>query len=100
LAVNLLGDTSFAAILFRLYWRIARSAGAPASPIGVAGEVVEVGGFRFTRRRLLAWGGGCAVAAAVIGAVALSRVRVDDKVLIMAHRGASKAAPENTLAAF
>ena len=30
----------------------------------------------------------------------LSRVRINDNVLVMAHRGASKAAPENTLAAF
>jgi glycerophosphoryl diester phosphodiesterase len=100
LAVNLLGNTSFAVILFRLYWHIARSAGAPASLHGAGGEVVALGGFRFTRRRLLVWGTGCALAALVIGAVALSRVRVDDNVLIMAHRGASKAAPENTLAAF
>jgi glycerophosphoryl diester phosphodiesterase len=103
LAVSLLGETSFATILFRLYWHMARSAGAPGPVHGAdaaGGEVVELGGFRLARKRLLAGCAVCAVAALVVGAIALSRVRIDDKVQIMAHRGASKAAPENTLAAF
>ena len=55
-------------------------------------------GFAITRKWLLAGGIGLVVAV-TIGVVALQSVRREDKVQIMAHRGASKAAPENTLAA-
>jgi glycerophosphoryl diester phosphodiesterase len=102
LVVNLLGDTAFAALLFRLYWHNARSVGAPTSlHAGVSTEITTPRGVRLTRWRLLASGAVGAVAALLIGAIVVSRMNVDDgRVLIMAHRGASKAAPENTLAAF
>jgi glycerophosphoryl diester phosphodiesterase len=101
LAVNLLGDTAFAALLFRLYWHYARSADAPTSPHAVSTQITTPRGVRLTRWRLLASGAVGAVAALLIGAIVVSRMKVDDgRVLIMAHRGASKAAPENTLAAF
>lgn len=49
-------------------------------------------------RRLLAASIGM-LAALTIGFVALNGLPLEDKTLVMAHRGASKAAPENTLAA-
>ena len=39
------------------------------------------------------------ILAIAIGFVSIRSVRLDDKAVIMAHRGASRAAPENTLAA-
>jgi glycerophosphoryl diester phosphodiesterase len=57
------------------------------------------GRIRITRRRIIAWSAVGVVAAMLIGTLALRSVRPDHRVKIMAHRGASKAAPENTLAA-
>jgi glycerophosphoryl diester phosphodiesterase len=56
-------------------------------------------GIRFSRRRLLAGLAVLGCAAAAIGAWLLLGVRGHDEVVVIAHRGAASAAPENTLAA-
>jgi glycerophosphoryl diester phosphodiesterase len=98
LAINLLAETSFATIFFRLYWQLARDPqiAAPGAAIGAD----QAARSWFSGMRLLAVGAICTIVALLVGAIALSRVRPDDTVMIMAHRGASKAAPENTMAAF
>ena len=96
LAVNLLGSISFAVILFTLFQE--QGCDAEQLSTGFARQTAEDPGFAITPKWLLAGGLGLA-AAVTIGFVALQSVRREDKVQIMAHRGASKAAPENTLAA-
>jgi glycerophosphoryl diester phosphodiesterase len=56
---------------------------------------------RFTSLRSV-WLGLCgvAIASALLGAWLLHRVRFEDNVVVIAHRGASASAPENTMAAF
>lgn len=51
-----------------------------------------------TRMRLLVGGSAGVLVAGVIGVFAVKSVQVEDNVQIMAHRGSSAAAPENTLA--
>lgn len=58
-----------------------------------------VGGIRLTLKSLIAGSLVGFVAAALIGIWTLESIRLDDDVEIIAHRGASADAPENTLAA-
>ncbi len=99
LAVNLLSTTTFATFLFRLYHRFACQTDLDTSRMNLREDTQDVAGFRLTRTRLLAAGIVGIVAAATIGAFAMQDVRLEDTVEIIAHRGASKAAPENTMAA-
>lgn len=57
-------------------------------------------GWRLSRLQLAGGLLAAAVAAALVGAYLLNSVRVDTDVQIIAHRGAARFAPENTLAAF
>ena len=52
------------------------------------------------RRRLFAIGVVGMMLAIGVGVIAVRSARLEDNVVIMAHRGSSKAAPENTMAAF
>jgi glycerophosphoryl diester phosphodiesterase len=97
LAVNLLSTTTFAVILFTLY-RHHGSAG-DLTGLKISQTTGRERGLRITRGRLIVAGVVGLVAAVAAGVVALRTVRLDDDVEIIAHRGASKAAPENTMAA-
>ncbi len=99
LAIQLLNTTSFAVIFFRLYREL-----SPDQALDIERLAAE---FRepsrrlpaLTRKRLVALaviGAGLALA---LGAVTLRRVRIEDRCDVIAHRGASGAAPENTMAA-
>jgi glycerophosphoryl diester phosphodiesterase len=99
LIVNLLSTTTFAAILFSLYRQFGRDTSTDLRLSG-AKESTGDAGLQITRTRLLAAGVVGVVVAVLIGAVALQSVRLEDNVQIMAHRGSSEAAPENTPAAF
>ena len=97
--VNLLGTTSAAVFLFTLYCR--RGAAPPVSAARVtrferdaARQVLPL-----TPKRLARWAIAGVLAAIVIGIAAVQTARLDDRVQIAAHRGASKAAPENSLSA-
>ncbi len=99
LVVNLLSTTFFAAILFNLYRHLGSKGDLDLSPLDISKAPGSVVRFRITRARLFA-GGILGVAAALgTGAYALHSVRPDDRVHIIAHRGSSMAAPENTMAA-
>lgn len=98
LLAGVLNATSLSLVLLRLYL----AAGEPRSPRapGLAGPEQAVGAFR-TRRRLFATG--AAVAALVVVALVLlasSPARTSLPVAVIAHRGSSAEAPENSLAAF
>lgn len=99
LAVNLVNTTAFATILFSLY----RSCGGGRDAIAALADgpsSAESFVVRVTRLRALAAGAVGVIAAAGIGAASLVGVTVEDSVQVMAHRGSSQAAPENTMAAF
>ncbi|WDI44412.1 glycerophosphodiester phosphodiesterase [Bremerella sp. P1] len=99
LASNLLGTTTFASMLFTLY----QSPGN-GSEVDLATqfeqEAANYAGPKITRTRLAVLAIVGVLVAILIGAAALETVKLEDNVQIMAHRGASSKAPENTLAAF
>jgi glycerophosphoryl diester phosphodiesterase len=98
LAVNLLSSTTFATVLFNLYRHVGAQGPLDVARLSAPGTG-RGGGIAITRRRLLVAAiAGPAVALAA-GALALRTLRLDDDVAVTAHRGASAAAPENTLAA-
>lgn len=104
LAVNLLSTTTFAAILFRLYrqlgYRQLGSDGVVAPQLESADVAADKAGFHITPARVVGAASIGLVVAFASGVVALQSVRLDDDVQIMAHRGSSQVAPENTMAAF
>jgi len=106
LAFNLLGTTTFATLLFNLY----RDIGCQGREINCRSNIdfsrlcngADGGNLvspRITTPRLLAVGVIGMIVAMTIGAVAIDSVQLQDKTQITAHRGASNAAPENTMAA-
>ena len=99
LAVNLLSTISFAVILFNLYRHLACETDVDASRLKLREHTAAGAGLQLTRTRLVAVGIVGVVVAVAVGACAMHSVRLEDKVRIIAHRGSSKAAPENTLAA-
>ncbi|MBB3209470.1 glycerophosphoryl diester phosphodiesterase [Rhodopirellula rubra] len=97
--INLLTTTTFAAILFNLY-RYRGSGNLSAVSLGQAISSTNQTGLGITRTRLIMAGVVGVVVAATVGAFAIQSVRLEDDVEVMAHRGASAVAPENTMAAF
>ncbi len=97
--VNVLSTTTLAALLFQLYRELGRD--AARGPLG--GALASVGAVAGPLRISARWAAISAAAsfvlATAVGAAALHSVRLEDQVQIMAHRGSSRAAPENTLAA-
>ena len=97
LAVTLLGASTFAVLLVNLYRQMAGT-DRPALPC--AGQT-ETGSFSllgWSRLSVVLLSGGALVVAAVVGILALRSVQTEDHTEITAHRGASVAAPENSLA--
>ncbi len=99
LAANLLSTTSFATILFNLYRLFAAEGDLDLSRLKLREEGSEGLGFRITRARLLAASIIGVLVALGVAVVTMHGVRLEDNVQIIAHRGSSKAAPENTMAA-
>ena len=99
LAVNLLSTIVFAAMLFHLYRQFGSRGSIDLSQLNVADATASESGQLLSRRKLLAVTAASVILALGIGGVAIRSVRLDDKAVVMAHRGASSAAPENTLAA-
>ena len=99
LAVNLLSTTALAAILFHLYRHLGGGGNLDLSRGSISEAAGPAAGLRITTGRLLAAGILGLVAALATGAIAIRSLRLDDKVDVIAHRGSSRAAPENTLAA-
>jgi glycerophosphoryl diester phosphodiesterase len=100
LAVNIVSASLFALIVVRLFLPTVLDA-PPPLPVPFRGEL-EIEGKRF-RVSWPALVGGVAAAVLVSFAVAALLTRITwaaRPVLVMAHRGASASAPENTLASF
>lgn len=99
LVVSLLSTTTFATLCFNLYRHFCRCGDFDAAPMGMADSTEDNPGFQLTRTRLLV---ACSVGfafALVTGYFVLESVSLKDQVVVIAHRGASTVAPENTLAA-
>jgi glycerophosphoryl diester phosphodiesterase len=99
LAVNLLGTTSAAVVLFTLYRSRGAAAAVDAARVTRFERDSPRARFVLTPRRLARWGVVGVLAASAIGAFAVHTARLADNVQVAAHRGSSKAAPENSLSA-
>jgi glycerophosphoryl diester phosphodiesterase len=100
LAINLLGATSFATFLFTLYRENAGAGATDASRITRFEHARGPARIPLTGRSLARWAVFGLLAAAAIGTFAVHTARLEDRVLVVAHRGSSKAAPENSMSAF
>ncbi len=98
LGVTLLGASTFAVLLVNLYRDVAgegRPALEPATQVSSEGSSI----MRFSRMTSLLGFGGAVIASAVVGGLALRSMQAEDTTQVTAHRGASAAAPENSMAA-
>jgi glycerophosphoryl diester phosphodiesterase len=95
LTVGAASTASFSALTLRLY------AGSDhAEKVATRDEATAVRGLSWTTRRILTALVAAAAASAAVGGAMLADIDAGDRdVLVIAHRGASRAAPENTLAA-
>jgi len=98
LLVNLLGATSFSVILFDLYNQYGSHVKQDITQL-VEQRAQEHSTFRLTKKILLIAAILGIVLSTVIGYGAIYSVQFEDRTEIIAHRGASASAPENTLAA-
>lgn len=98
LLVNLLGATSFSVILFDLYNQYGSHGKQDITQL-VEQRAQEHSTFRLTKKSLLIAAMLGIALSTVIGYGAIYSVQFEDRTEIIAHRGASASAPENTLAA-
>ncbi|MFN4907106.1 MAG: glycerophosphodiester phosphodiesterase [Planctomycetota bacterium] len=99
LILNLIGSLGFALIMFHAYEKLHPDAEKSLASVPLLSNRHQLPKLTLNRYRTI---GICLIgllAAAWIGATAISRLQWKDDVKIMAHRGASKAAPENSLSA-
>jgi glycerophosphoryl diester phosphodiesterase len=100
LAITLLGTTTFSVVLFNLYRQTASAGGVDPSRLAPFERASAGDRIMLTRGRLTRWAVIGLLASVAFSAFAVHTARLEDAVLVVAHRGASKAAPENTMAAF
>ncbi|MCR9291437.1 MAG: glycerophosphodiester phosphodiesterase [bacterium] len=96
---NLLSTTVFATMLMALYRQLACEVDLAENKLVESSQDARPPLLRLSRIHLVIAGGVAAVLAAVVGIIAVQAVSLQDDVEIIAHRGASSVAPENTLAA-
>lgn len=99
LIVNLLSTTTFATILFNLYREHGSRGSMDLSRLRVGESTGSGAGLPVTPARLIAVGIVSVVVAVAVGGVAISTIHLEDSTEVMAHRGSSAKAPENTMAA-
>lgn len=97
--VTAFGSSTLALVLLRFWKRTASSSAIRA--VDLSRTESGRGRFRLALgpRLILLSIVGFVLLAAGVGFVALERIRLDDEVVVIAHRGAALHAPENTLAA-
>ncbi|MEA1951986.1 MAG: glycerophosphodiester phosphodiesterase, partial [Planctomycetota bacterium] len=99
LAVNLLATTAFSTMLLNLYRELGSQGNFDPSQLNFAEANAGGVGLRLTPPRLITAGIAATAVAITAGAVAIDTVQLEDHTQVTAHRGASAAAPENTMAA-
>ncbi len=98
-ALNVIATIGFALVLFYGYQELNPNACESIASTRFSGSSEQDAWRILTRWRM---GALCLVAglvAALIGFTAINSLQLEDRVQVMAHRGASKTAPENSLAA-
>ncbi len=98
-AVNAFATIMFAALTFYANKRIGAAPKESLSDAELEEPAKSVHRWRLTTFRLLAAGAVFSLTILFIGFRAINTVRVNDDAVVLAHRGASMSAPENTLAA-
>jgi glycerophosphoryl diester phosphodiesterase len=96
LTVGILNISLFALLIVRLYLRT----GSPEGAVSAVSEYASGGSRRLSGREMASVTAVALLAAVGIGLAAFLASRGQNPALTIAHRGASAAAPENTLAAF
>ena len=96
LAVGIVNVSMFSLLITRLYLRI----GAPQSSASSMAQYASTGQRRFSTRAVVGAIAVSLLAAVGVGLFAFLANRGQQPALVIAHRGSSATAPENTLAAF
>ncbi|MGI9239989.1 MAG: glycerophosphodiester phosphodiesterase, partial [Verrucomicrobiales bacterium] len=96
--VSIFAAALFALVAVHVYRRYS-GPGALPDQLADGGEIAARTGSLIPRKWLLAGGAGVILVALGATWTILSRVKMEDEVLIIAHRGSAATAPENTLAA-
>lgn len=99
LAVNVAMALGLATLMFTAYRRWSPDAEAALAALVATASAEDRSQISWTRPRLAAVSIVGLLLAMLMGAWAIESLQVEDQVLVMAHRGASHDAPENTLAA-
>jgi len=99
LLLNLMSVTTFAVLHFHIYSQLRDSSQLDVSAMLPFSTDSDNSKSYVTRRRLVGAAMLACIFAAGVGYWSLQRVKTDPGVKIIAHRGASQAAPENTMAA-
>lgn len=93
------GVTSFAVLLVNLYRRVSGQE-KPVQQLAIRGKASDSFLFRITRLQWALVFSLALVVAMIVGAWTVLGIQAHDQTTIIAHRGASAAAPENSMAAF
>lgn len=96
LLVNMLSATTFAAVLFNLYRHFGSPGKLNMTPFAQKNKISH---FKITRKNILISTIAAVVLSFAIGLGVMYDVQLEDHAEIIAHRGASATAPENTMAA-
>lgn len=97
LAMNLVATTTFATLFYQLYADLGRPSDVSRFQLEAV-DRADQSRFMLTPRRLVIGAFVAVLVSGAIGVIAIQSVKTDDDVLVIAHRGASAAAPENTIA--
>ena len=98
LIVTLVNAAMFALLSVRLYDKLGASPDAQLSSKAISEKLATSDRRRLSMKWALAGLALAAVLAAVAGYLFMDNVRLEDDVIVIAHRGAAGSAPENTLA--
>ncbi len=98
LLVTLVNSVMFALLTVRLYDRFGSSPDAQLSSKAISKRLAASDRRRISVKWALTGLAVAAVLAAVAGYLFMDNVRLEDDVIVIAHRGAAGSAPENTLA--
>ncbi len=96
--VNLVGTTTFASLLFHVYRQLGNPHQDRITKLWESSSDRRGVGIRITKARIAATILVGILVAALVGFWIANDIRLDNDVDIIAHRGASASAPENTLA--
>jgi len=99
LMLSLLSTAAFSTLLVNLFVDLGDTKDIDLSELVSAESAETKFALMLTRRNVVTATILLAVGATIVGAVVLYNLRLEDKSQVTAHRGASAAAPENTLAA-